>query len=111
MTFCVCRPDKNVRERSVSLSHTNDMYKRYSSTPQLYEEYQSKQLQNEPEYSYAAHAVEANTYDSVPHQSSSGDDVHYGVAEGVAVVDNAALYSMCGEDVQENGVYSKLNRK
>ena len=88
------------------------MYNRYSGTPQPYEEYQSKQLQNEPEYSYATHAVEANTYDSVPQQSSSdGDDGHYGITEGVAVVDNTALYSMCGEDVlQENGMYSKLNR-
>ena len=42
-------PDKNVRERSVSLSHANDIYNRYSGTPQPYEEYQSKQLQNEPE--------------------------------------------------------------
>ena len=111
--MCVCRPDKNVRERSVSLSHTNDMYNRYYGTPQPYEEYQSKQLQNEPEYSYATHAVEANTYDSVPQQSSSGDDDgHYDVTEEVTVVDNTALYSMCaGEDVQENGVYSKLNRK
>ena len=59
------------------------------------------------------HAVEANTYDSVPQQSSSGDDDgHYDITEGVAVVDDTALYSMCaGEDVQENGVYSKLNRK
>ena len=88
------------------------MYNRYSGTPQPYEEYQSKQLQNEPEYSYATHAVEANTYDSVPQQSSSGDDGHYDITEGVAVVDNTALYSMCGEDVlQENGIYSKLNRK
>ena len=111
--MCVCRPDKNVRERSVSLSHTctNDMYNRYSGTPQPYEEYQSKQLQNEPEYSYATHAVEANTYDSVPQQSSSGDNDGCNT-EGLTVVDNTALYSMCaGEDVQENGVYSKLNRK
>ena len=49
----------------------------------------SKQLQNEPEYSYATHAVEAN---SVPQQSSGGDDDgHYGITEGVAVVDNTAL--------------------
>ena len=108
--MCVCRPDKNVRERSVSLSHTNDIYNRYSGTPQLYEEYQSKQLQKESEYSYVAHAVENNTYDSVPQQSSSGDDGRYGITKGVSVVDNTALYSG-GEDVQENGVYSKFNRK
>ena len=38
------------------------------------------------------HAVEANTYNSVPQQSSGGDDDgHYGITEGVAVVDNTAL--------------------
>ena len=48
----------------------------------------------------------------MPQQSNSGDDVHYDITEGVAVVDNTTLYSMCaGEDEQENGVYSKLNRK
>ena len=86
------------------------MYTRYSGTPQPYEEYQSKQLQNEPEYSYAAHAVETNTYDSVPQQSSGGDDDGCNI-EGLPVVDNTALYSLCGEDVRENGMYSKLNRK
>ena len=109
--MCVCRPDKNVRERSVSLIHTNDIYNRYSGTPQPYEEYLSKQQQNEPEYSYATHAVETNTYDSVPQQSSGGDDGHYSTTEGVTVVNNTALYSLCAEDVQENGVYSKLSRK
>ena len=38
--------------------------------PQPYEEVQLKET--EPEYSYAAHGVGMNTYDSVAHNENSG---------------------------------------
>ena len=71
-----------------------------------YEEVQLKDP--EPEYSYAAHGVDVNTYDSVAHDENGG--CYGNTNEQVHVVDNTALYSLC-EETPENEMYSKLDRK
>lgn len=102
---------KTDRKRSASLTHTNEVYSSYSNTPQPYEETQLGQ----PEYSYAstcASKSQVNTYDSVPPQLDSENNGFYGNPEQLPVVDNTALYSMCGDaQLQHNEEYSKLNRK
>lgn len=107
----LCRYFKTDRKRSASLTHTNEVYSSYSNTPQPYEETQLGQ----PEYSYAstcASKSQVNTYDSVPPQLDSENNGFYGNPEQLPVVDNTALYSMCGDaQLQHNEEYSKLNRK
>ena len=89
-----------------SISQINEIYSGYSDTPQ-HEVCQTRQSATEPEYSYTTHAVATkNMYGSVPQQSSE-DDGCYGNTEGLAVIDNTALYSAGCED----GEYSKLSRK
>ena len=74
--------------------------------PQPYEEIQLKET--EPEYSYVAHGVDVNTYDSVAHNENGGCDGN--TKEQVHVVINTPLYSLC-EKTQESDMYSKLNQK
>ena len=81
-----CRHFKTSQKRSASLTdtHTNNTH---SNTPQPYNEAQLGQ----PEYSYATCASKSQVKDDV--------------------VDNAVLYSMCGDiQLQHNVAYSKLNK-
>ena len=113
--MCVCAliRSNNVLDGSASpvlINHSNELYcdspMQANQWPQPYEEVQLKEP--EPEYSYAAHAVDVNTYDSVAHNLNGGCDGN--TKEQVHVVDNTALYSLC-EETQENEMYSKLDRK
>ena len=115
----LCRYFKTDRKRSASLTHTNEVYSSYSNTPQPYDSntpqpYEEAQL-GQPEYSYAtcASKSQVNTYDIVPPQLDSENDGFYGNPEQLPVVDNTALYSMCGDthQLQHNEEYSKLSRK
>ena len=71
---------------------------------QPYEEVQLKET--EPEYSYAAHGVDVNTYDNVVHYENGGCNGN--TEEQVHVIDNIPLYSLC-EETSENEMYSKLD--
>ena len=96
----------------VFINHSHELYcdspMQAKQWPQPYEEIQLKEP--ELEYSYAAHGVDMNMYDSValPHDKNGGCDGD--TKEQVHVVDNTALYSLC-EETQESEMYSKLNRK
>ena len=115
MYVCLCIRSNNVLDGSASpvlINHSNELYcdspMQAKQWPQPYEEVQLKET--EPEYSYATHGVDMNTYDSValPHDENGGCDGS--TKEQLHVVDNTALYSLC-EDTSENEMYSKLDRK
>ena len=81
-----------------------------------YEEVQLKDP--EPEYSYAAHGVDMNTYDSVAHDENGG--CYGNTNEQVHVVDNTAcpVFTVWGDtgewNVLKTGpkvMYSKLDQK
>ena len=99
----------------VLINHSNELYcdspMQDKQWPQPYEEVQLKEP--EPEYSYATHEVDMNTYDSValPHNENGGCDGNTVTNKGqIHVVDNTPLYSLC-EETSENEMYSKLDRK
>ena len=75
LTMCLMMA---VLHHAVLINHSNELYCdspiQDKQWPQPYEEVQLKEPEPDPEYSYAAHGVDMNTYDSVAHDENVGCD-------------------------------------